>query len=347
MKNKAFFKINIIYFIALTCVAILFVLGSMGIIVSDVLSSILIQIVVMFAIPLLLYSIFFKKNPAETFRDCGFSAISAKAVAISFLLGILLYILNTFIATASQSIIALFGYESIGTRSTVTLNYQLLLREFVLSAVLPGICEEFLHRGILLHANQKHTNPKACLIISSVLFGLTHLNINQFFYATILGLFIGYASLMADSIYPAIIIHFMNNFLSNYFYYGKFLNFPFAKFINHIESLIMSNFLSFILISILSVFVILWAYKILTKQLEQEKIKRKIFKVISQVKMHTLSIEEAQSKINQMNLILKHKQLFEMTKTYTKPNFIDKIFLISSFVLGGLITISSFIWGII
>lgn len=347
MKNKSFFKINTIYFIALTCVAIVFVLGSLGIVVSDVLSSILIQVIVMFAIPLILYSTFFKKRPDETFRDCGFKGISAKAVAISFILGILLYILNTFIAAASQSIIVLFGYESIKTRSTITLNYQLLLKEFILSAVLPGICEEFLHRGILLHANKKHTNPKICLIISSILFGLTHLNINQFFYATILGLFIGYASLVADSIYPAIIIHFMNNFLSNYFYYGNFLDFSFAKFINHVESLIMSNFISFIFISVLSVLTILLAYKILTKQLEQEKIKLKIFKVVSQVKMHTLSIEEAQSKINQMNLILKRKQLFEMNKTYTKPSFIDKIFLFSSFVLGSLITISSFIWGII
>ena len=66
MKNKNIFKINIIYFVAITLVALIFVLGYMGILQNDFLTSFLIQIVVMFAIPLFMYSIFMKRNLKET-----------------------------------------------------------------------------------------------------------------------------------------------------------------------------------------------------------------------------------------------------------------------------------------
>ena len=70
MKNKNIFKINIIYFVALTLVALVFVLGYTGILKNDILTSFLIQIVVMFAIPLLMYSLLMKKNIKQTFKDC-------------------------------------------------------------------------------------------------------------------------------------------------------------------------------------------------------------------------------------------------------------------------------------
>ena len=57
-------------------------------------------------------------------------------------------------------------------------------------------------------------------------------------------------------------------------------------------------------------------------------------------------MEEAQEKINKINIVL--KQSFELNKTKDKNrNFASKVFIISSFVLGVLITISSFIWGLI
>ena len=51
MKNKNFLKISSIYFTAIVSIAVVFVFGHLGLIKSDILSSILIQIVVMFAIP--------------------------------------------------------------------------------------------------------------------------------------------------------------------------------------------------------------------------------------------------------------------------------------------------------
>ena len=342
MKNKTFFKINLIYFVAIISVAIVFLLGYARILKNDLLTTFLIQIVVMLAIPILLYSLLMKKSLKGTLNDIGLKKISTKMVAISIILGFVLYFINSFVADAFAAIITLFGYETLPTTSTTNLTYGLLFKELILSCVLPGICEEVLHRGILLHANRKQTNTKFCLIISSILFGLTHLNIRQFFYASILGFLIGYVTLVANSIIPGMIIHFMNNFLSNYFYYGVKLNWPLANLINSITSVMLADIFLFVVSTLIMALLLFFAYLYLTKQMFTERKRKEIQTIILAIKANSLTVEEAQMRINHTNELLKNKN-----KQKTPCSFFDKTFLISSIVLASLITISSFIWGII
>lgn len=344
MKNKNIFKINIIYFVALLSVATVFVLGYLGFLKNDILSSFLIQIVVMFAIPLLMYTLLTKKPFKQTFLDCGFKKITSKMLGITIILGFVLYFINSFVADAFYGIISMFGYESISAKSTTSFSYAMLLKDLVLSCVLPGICEEFLHRGILLNASKKYANTRYCLIVSSILFGLTHLNIRQFFYASILGFLIGLVTLASDSIIPAIIIHFMNNFLSNYFFYGKQLNWPLAKFVGFVENLFMADLFIFTISSIISTILLILLYRYLLKHLFKERIQNEVKTIVKALQMEKLTIIQAQIKFNQINELMKHKTLKEQK---IKQSFTDKIFLISSIVLGTLVTISSFIWGVI
>lgn len=348
MKNKNFFKLNLIYFVAMCLVACVFLLGYFGIVTNDVLSSFLIQIVVMFAIPLLLYRLLFKKKFKDCFKDFGFKKISGKMVAITIVLGFVLYFINSFVSDAWASVIAFFGYESLAGSTTVTLSYKFLFKEFVLSAILPGICEEFLHRGIMLHAGKKYANPRFCLIISSILFGLMHLNINQFLYAAILGGLMGYVALVSDSIFPTMIIHFMNNFLSSYFVYGAYLNWPFARFVANFETVLSSNIVVFVLSATSGVLLLIFAYRILVRMLARERIKRDVKNILNSLQLENLSLEDAQAKINMANQILNEAEHFNFVKNKeNSPSFVDKIFLYSSLVLGGLTTIATFIWGLI
>lgn len=360
-------------------VAVLFVLGYMGIIKSDIASSFLIQIVVMFGVPLLMYTVLISKNTKQTFSDAGFKKISGKMVGLAIALGFVLYFVNSFVADAFSSIITLFGYENLYGTTTVKLTYKLLLKDFVLSAILPGFCEEFLHRGIMLFTNKKVSNPRYCLIVSSLLFGLMHLNINQFFYAAILGGLMGYVDLCADSIYPSMIIHFMNNFLSSYFFYGYYLNWPFARFVNDFSAIIRANIFMFVIVIMLTIISLFICYKILTQLMRRERAKLDVRKILNSLQLENLSYEQVQTKIAQANEILSSSQkgLFDeiknaeqneivenvSTKILTSTNatdgekqasnskikssFLDKVFLISAFVLGGLITIITFIWGMI
>ena len=99
MKNKSFFRIGLIYFIAMIGIATLFVLGSFGLIQNEFLATFLIQVIVMFGVPFLMYTLFVSKSAKKTLEHTGFSKFSYKMFLISVLLGIALYFINTFVAT--------------------------------------------------------------------------------------------------------------------------------------------------------------------------------------------------------------------------------------------------------
>lgn len=329
------------------CVAIVFVLGAFDVFTDEILSSLVIQIMIMFAMPFLMYTIFVTKNAKKTFADAGFKKISCKVVVISFLLGITLYCVNSFVATAFQNLIALFGYESISAATSTPANFQFFLKEFVLSTILPGFCEEFLHRGLLLNANRQNGNTRYCLIISSLLFGLMHLNITQFFYAAILGALMGYVVIKSGSIFPSMIIHFSNNFLSSYFYYGPQLKWPLAMLINEIKHVLFSNLFVFIICAFIGVWLLILLYLFLIKIIIRDKAKSDLKIIVNNLQTNNLSFEEAQAEIDKANMIVKKSNKFGLENDGKKLGFTDCIFTICAFVLGGLITICSFVWGII
>lgn len=350
MKKSAFFKINLIYFIAMIGIAVIFALGYLGVLVNEYVTTFLIQIVVMCAFPLLMYSIFISKSAKKTFQDFGFKKISFLSVVISFALGVILYFINNFVATASQSIITLFGYEEIVQTVSIELDYAYVLKEFLMTAILPGFCEEILHRGLMLNAGSKHSNPRICLFVSSLLFGLIHLNINQFFYASVLGFLMGYVSICSGSIFPSMIIHFMNNAISIYTYYGSYLDWPLATLYYDIQNFLIENVLLYALVisAFIALMVILYIY--LTKKLSIERSKREVREIVNRLKDMDISSEESAELIEKSNSIIeqyKKRQfgfyIFGGRKTY----FSEKVFLYSSLFLGTLLTIASFIYGMI
>ena len=345
MKNSKIWKFNIIYFSTLTLVAVVFFFGHLGWITNEFFSSLLIQAVIMFAVPLLMLTIFNKQSVKKSLTDCGFKKISLKMIGISVLIGFVLYLINSFIASFSASIISLLGYETLSSPAQTDLSYSSAFKDLILSCILPGICEEFIHRGVMVHAQSKHTNKKYCLIISSILFGLAHLNIQQFLYAGIMGFFIGYIGIVSHSIYPCMIVHFMNNFLSTYFVYGKHLNWPFVQLYEFILDILYSNSLMFVSTSFVSVIGLFYLYKYLCKMLLKSRAQYDVSTSIRLFKTGKISEEQTRVSIENVNNSLKNPLFDE--KISEKSTFFDKIPLICSFVLGFFITISSFIWGII
>jgi len=307
MKNKNIFKINIIYFVALLLVAIVFVLGYTGILQNDILTSFLIQVVIMFALPLLMYSLLMKKNIKDTFIDCGFKKITGKMIGISIILGFVLYFINSFVADAFYGIISMFGYETISSSTTSSFNYGMLLKDLILSCMLPGFCEEFLHRGIMLHAGKKHANTRYCLIVSSLLFGLTHLNIRQFFYAAILGFLMGAVTLSANSIIPSIIIHFMNNALSVVMSYSRFHNLGLDFISSYTFDFINNNFMLGILFAIALVIILLVVLKWLVNKL----FKTTILKQLNDLNQRILIEIERDDYFENMESIIKTGQIYK------------------------------------
>ena len=80
--------------------------------------------------------------------------------------------------------------------------------------ILPALIEEFAIRGVILGALRKKFSDTSAIVISSVLFGIMHGNLQQIPFATLLGLLLAYATIYTGSLPPAILIHAVNNTVS-------------------------------------------------------------------------------------------------------------------------------------
>ena len=126
--------------------------------------------------------------------------------------------MNIVVSSIFSGIIGFTGYRTpltFETQPTPDWGLTSFLINVLLVAVLPAFCEEFLHRGLLLQGT-KHIGFKRAIVISSVLFGLIHFNIGQVSYAIVLGLVLGFASVVAKNLWVPIIMHFVNNFIAVY-----------------------------------------------------------------------------------------------------------------------------------
>lgn len=206
--------------------------------VLDIVFSFMSQIVIMFAVPLISIWLFMrhrkKQNPAvfsnfkvkNLFNSFGFDKPTWRVIGFAFLLGFMIYFFNIFVASAFNGILNVFGYRFPGMFASPFAGVGGLFVSFALIAVLPGLCEEVTHRGMLLKSFSAKLGVYRALWFSSILFGFMHLNIVQVFYAAILGYIIGLAVVATRSLWVGIIMHFMNNFLSVYFSIARNYGWP-------------------------------------------------------------------------------------------------------------------------
>lgn len=84
---------------------------------------------------------------------------------------------------------------------------------FVLLTVIAPVFEEFVFRGAILHLLQPYGNGLA-IFVSAFLFGVYHGNFLQFFYATVLGIALGYITVATKSLFCSTLLHAMFNSIS-------------------------------------------------------------------------------------------------------------------------------------
>lgn len=88
-----------------------------------------------------------------------------------------------------------------------------LLIAIVSHALIPAIFEEALFRFIPLRLLGGHS-PRYAVILTSFFFALVHHSVVSMPYAFVAGIALAALTLACDSIYPAIVIHFVNNLAS-------------------------------------------------------------------------------------------------------------------------------------
>lgn len=379
LKSKVSTSSLICYFLIVVVFAIIRMLSAFGVFDGlddsfDYFLNVIIQVFILFAMSVLLFSAFQKNKVKDTFKFFGYKKISFKAVLISIGIGIIVYFLNIFIASFFNAILSLFGYSSSSTTTYLdSYPFWLFLVNILITAVLPGICEETAHRGLLLKGLSGFGEKKA-LIISALLFGLMHMNIEQFFYATLIGLLVGYLSLICDSIYPAMIVHFMNNALSVFASYSSFNNLGFEKIIGGFNAALQINFfLGFLLIVVFMVslsFLLFALVKLLfrettvknmaklqqtlIKQMQKENYIKELESTanegVAQTVSDSISFEEFDKlykEHNQKMGLMSNLEQNMLSVPNTKMNALHKILYAGILIITVGVTIFTFVWGIL
>ncbi|MGN1208010.1 MAG: lysostaphin resistance A-like protein [Christensenellales bacterium] len=357
--------ISLVLFVGIRIIFNLGFLGKMSEVWQELISTLLIQVLVMFLVPFLFYLLFFKKKPKEAFSNFGYKKISFKAVVICVLIGLIAFALNIVISSIFNGIIHAFGYNSSGGSSASDYSILSFFVNILCVAILPALCEEFIHRGLLMRGMFNSISVKHALILSSICFGLMHLNITQVFYASILGLLIGFVSIVGKSIWPAVIIHFVNNFVNVYLSFAQHNDWIFGNFYDAISNFISNNFLISLIVIIIGICAMLYLlFKLIMSLLKItsfESFKNVIVKLKRNLNKDIVNYSTGEE-VNETHYIgdiepiildnlMEPKNMADLflQDIYPKEELglKDKIFVIASLFLGVMITIFTFVWGIL
>ena len=378
VSKKYAFASSLIYFIVVCVFVTIRMLNHFGLlsflgeygkyIVNGVL-----QVGLLFFFSIFMFKFLTKKSLKKVFFCFSYKKISWRVILISVGLGIVVYFLNIFVASFFNVILKSVGYE-FSSSSSSSVNIWTLILGLIFTAILPAICEENLHRGMLLFGNE-NIGFKNNILLPGLMCGLLHMNIEQFFYATLVGIFLNFILYVTESVYPTMIIHFLNNAIGvtlSYLTNAKIIS---GGIFSKLNALTMENtilgFVTILIIVLVLIFLLFYLVKLLLKYSFEDSIKEKqkyvkdlttrvnFFNDIERIKSGDLDKEPEKMKefkiisfedlgeMSQSELKEYGKNLDNLIPKKEKMETRTKILTISSIVLMSAVTIFTLIWGLL
>lgn len=227
--NIIFFVFAVLFIIFQIILGILTAVFGENLINNNVYRILLVNEYIIILIPVIIYTLAKRLNIRETFRFHRLKlrpmlliiAISAPAYAVALMLNnIDVYILQKIGDIPNQPI-------------PIPENISELIVGILIVAVSPAICEELLHRGLILRAYERRGSLKA-VVISSIFFGLFHFDITNLLGPIFLGLLIGYFVIKTNSILAGMLAHFLNNTIAEVSQFIFSRNEPVGKIVQQI-----------------------------------------------------------------------------------------------------------------
>lgn len=114
------------------------------------------------------------------------------------------YVLISLFPTSADNVVTTFSTIMDGN----------IVGVFFVIAVTPAVCEEMLFRGLIYHSMKERYRASVAIAIVAVLFGVYHMSLVKFIPTGLLGLVLCYVVHKTGSIYPSMMMHFINNALS-------------------------------------------------------------------------------------------------------------------------------------
>jgi hypothetical protein len=170
-------------------------------------SGVLITEYVLILVPVLVFLIVFK------FDIRGVMRLNAPGLAPSFL--------TVFIMAAALPAVGVFNLLNLWLVKTIFGNAEVVqppaakgAAELVLSLIVigltPAICEEAMFRGVLQRSFERLGAVRA-ILVTSLLFGLIHVDFQKLLGTFLLGALIGFIVYRTNSLFAGMLAHFTNN----------------------------------------------------------------------------------------------------------------------------------------
>lgn len=164
-----------------------------------------------FVLPAALYLICFSKD---------YSLLRLKKIKfVDIILCIVFYICVSPVLTFLNLLSQLYSHNAIASIMYSISDEVPFVVGILLMAVIPAFCEEATYRG-LFYNTYREKFPLAAIILSGLLFGLMHGNLNQFTYAFALGAVFALLVEATDSLWSSFTVHCMVNLFSTVLLYA-------------------------------------------------------------------------------------------------------------------------------
>lgn len=113
------------------------------------------------------------------------------------------------VITAINAVSSLFATNYLQESAPEFTTYPFVI-QVLLIAVLPALVEEFVFRGVIYHSYRKNGLVGA-MLFSAIAFGVVHMNLNQFLYAVVIGMFFAKMVEVTGSMWSSVLAHFAVN----------------------------------------------------------------------------------------------------------------------------------------
>lgn len=196
--NRLFLSVVLLHFVLIAVLIVGSQFFSLGIIGNLLVSQMVILI------PALIGLLFGKeKIKAE---DLGFRNIK---LSTAFLVAVYTWLCMPLV-TVVNAVSMLFVDNTVAALSSEILAVPFPAALFMIAMFGP-FSEEFVFRGIIFNSYKKEGNVLGAVLLSALVFGFMHMNLNQAGYAFVIGIALAFVMIATGSIWSSVIMHFIIN----------------------------------------------------------------------------------------------------------------------------------------
>ncbi|MBX9655544.1 CPBP family intramembrane metalloprotease [bacterium] len=158
-------------------------------------------------LPAILFAFFLTSKP---FDSLGLRKPSTIPLIASLLLIVALHPVALMAGTLLEKLMPIENPEGL-QHAVNTLMDRPLWQTLLLAAVLPAVTEELVFRGIILGGLLQRYRPPLAILVSSVLFGVSHMIPQQMILTTLVGIVLGIIATRTGSVWASMIAHALHN----------------------------------------------------------------------------------------------------------------------------------------